>query len=121
MTSSLVDPFFAGAYTIVTTWVSPAAIGISLPPPSSVNGGLCLGALTSAISGPVPELLIANDAVAVAPGAALKVSFFSFTEIFPPPGVGVAEGVTVAVGVAVIVTVAVGVAVIVTVAVAVNF
>src|SRR5271156_1664041 len=98
---------------MVSWWLAPASITIPLPPLTSVNGGFA--ALTLAISGPVPVLLMVITADAVAFGNACRVSLVGFTEMRPPPGVAVAVGVGVRVAVAV--AVAVGVPVGVTVAV----
>jgi len=64
-------------------------------------------ALTLAISGPVPVLLMVITADAVAWGDACRFSFFGVTEMRPPPGVAVPVGVAVRVVVAVAVAVAV--------------
>ena len=74
-------------------------------------------ALTLAISGPVPVLLIVITADAVACGEACRFSFFGITEMRPPPGVAVPVGVAVRVVVAVAVAVAVVVGVTVAVGV----
>ena len=72
---------------MVTLSEPPGPIIFPFPPPSSVKGGLCFGAVTLTVNGPVPVLLIVMVPDAVASGTALKFNVFRLQRYVRGPAV----------------------------------